>query len=51
MVLEVYVLARTKFQIPKIQSKDTSPADQSLCFRVMIGFGLMARDTLPLYRK
>ena len=50
MVFEVYVLARTKFKIPKIQSGDTSPADRSLCSQVMIGCGLMARDTLTLSR-
>ena len=47
MVLEVYVLARTTFKIPKIQSRDTSPADRSLRFLAMIGIGLMARDILP----
>ena len=50
MVFEVYVLARTKFKIPKTQSRDTSPADRSLCSQVMIGCGLMARDTLALSR-
>ena len=46
VVFEVYVLARTKFKVLRIQSRDTSPADRSLCSQVMIGFGLMARDTL-----
>lgn len=46
MVLEVYVLARTKFKIPNIKSRDTSPADRSLGIQAMIGSGLMARDTL-----
>ena len=50
MVFEVYVLARTKFKIPKTQSRDTSPADRSLCSQVTIGCGLMARDTLALCR-
>lgn len=43
MVLEVYVLARTKYRIP---IRDTSPADRSLRFRAMTGTGLMARDTI-----
>ena len=46
MVLEVYVLARTIFKFPKIQSRDTSPADRSLRFQVMMGRGLMVRDII-----
>ena len=44
MVLEVYVLARTKSKILGIHSRDISPADRSLCFRAIIGSGLMVRD-------
>lgn len=50
MVPEVYVLARTKFKILKIQSRDSSPADRSLSSQAIIGRGLMARDSLPLFR-
>ena len=46
MVLEVYVLARTKFKIPRKQARDTLPADRSLRVQAIIGTGLMARDTL-----
>lgn len=44
MVLEVYVLARTKAKVLMISFKDTSPADRSLRFWAMIGSGLMVRD-------
>lgn len=46
MVLEVYVLARTKLEVSKIQVWDTLPADRSLRFQAIIGSGLMARDNL-----
>ena len=40
------MLAKTKFKIPKIKSRGTSPADRSLRVQAMNGSGLMARDTI-----
>lgn len=39
---------QNNFQVPKIQSWDTSPADRSLRSRVMMGMGLMVRNMILL---